>query len=138
MDEDGFFYLAGRRNDQVKIRGLKVMPGEIAQTLSRRFPNCQIAVVPFELRNTTRLALFLAADNGPPASSRQIRRVCSETLSRHEMPSHVEIVDRLPRMASMKVDFRSLSDRAARHVKLPFVRTTTGTVGTAEAMEKRA
>ncbi len=113
VDREGFFHLRGRRNDQVKIRGMKVAPGEIADVLSRRLPACQVAVVPFSLDNVTRLAVFLAPHQSAPELPSQIRRICRETLSRHEFPSHIEIVDRLPLTDSMKVDRYSLARRAA-------------------------
>jgi acyl-CoA synthetase (AMP-forming)/AMP-acid ligase II len=114
VDEEGFFFLAGRRNDQVKICGMKVRPREIADTLSRRLPACQIAVVPFSRNNTTRLALFLAPNEGAPNESGHVRDVCQETLARHEWPCHIEIVERLPLTDSLKIDFHKLSKRAAR------------------------
>ena len=114
VDEGGFFHLRGRRNDQVKIRGMKVMPGEIADALSRRLPACQVAVVPFSQDDVTRLALFLAPHDSVSNLSGQIRRVCQETLAPHELPSHIEIVERFPLTDSLKIDRHSLSKRAAR------------------------
>ena len=118
VDEEGFFHLAGRRNDQVKIRGMKVIPGEIADALSRRLPGCQIAVVPFSLDSVTRLALFLAPRHNVPDLSGRIRRVCQETLARHEFPSHIEIVERFPLTDSLKIDLHWLSTRAAHSCTL--------------------
>jgi acyl-CoA synthetase (AMP-forming)/AMP-acid ligase II len=117
-DEEGFCHLQGRRNDQVKIRGMKVIPGEIAEAISPRLPDCQIAVVPFTLDDVTRLALFVAPRQGIPGLDGQIRRVCLETLARHEFPSYIEIVDRFPLTDSLKIDFHSLSNRAARRCSL--------------------
>jgi long-chain acyl-CoA synthetase len=117
VDEDGFFYLKGRQCDQVKIRGLKVVPSEIADVLSRQLSNRRVAVVPFDLRNTKRLAMFVENNNVEPVFPDQIQRICTETLSRHQMPSHVETLDRLPLTESLKIDFESLSYRAARQAK---------------------
>ena len=72
---------------------MKVVPGEIAAALSRRLANCQIAVVAFEVDDTTRLALFVAGEQETPACLREIRRTCAETLPRHQMPGHIEILD---------------------------------------------
>jgi acyl-CoA synthetase (AMP-forming)/AMP-acid ligase II len=117
VDEEGFFYLQGRRNDQVKIRGMKVAPGEIADTLSRHLPDCQVVVVSFSLNNTKRLALFLAPHHRASDLAGRIGRICRETLARHEIPSYIEVVDRLPLTDSLKVDRYSLSHRAARQMR---------------------
>lgn len=114
VDEDGFFYVKGRCRDQVKIRGLKVVPSEIADTLSRQLSHRPVAVVPFTLHNATRLALFVASDPGQPVAPAEIRQVCVDALSRHQIPSHVEVLDRLPLTASLKVDLESLARRAVR------------------------
>ena len=118
IDEDGFIYLQGRRNDQVKICGMKVMPGEIADQLSRHLPACQVAVVPFPMNNVTRLALFLVPRKNVPGLPSQVQRICKETLARHEFPSHIEIMERFPLTNSLKTDLHSLSNQAAHRCTL--------------------
>jgi acyl-CoA synthetase (AMP-forming)/AMP-acid ligase II len=114
VDEDGFFYVEGRRNDQVKIRGMLVTPGAIADALSRRLPGCRVVIVPFALNNIKRLALFAAPRQRVPNLLGRIEKVCQDTLPRHELPSYIEIVDRLPMTDSFKIDRHSLSQRATR------------------------
>jgi acyl-CoA synthetase (AMP-forming)/AMP-acid ligase II len=117
VDEEGFFYVTGRRNQQVKIRGLKVVPGDVAAVIARHLPDCRVSVVPFERRNGTRLALFVAANSRGPALPEEILRICQKTLARHQLPSHVEVLDSLPLTASLKVDLHALTQRATRLVQ---------------------
>ncbi len=124
VDGDGFVHLAGRRQDRVKIRGLNVMPREVAQALSQHLPPCQLVVVPFAFKGTTRLALFVAMDNTDTTSLQELRRVCRERLARHQLPSHIEMIDKIPRTASLKIDRRSLADRATQQINMRFTPDT--------------
>lgn len=117
VDAEGFFFLAGRRNEQLKIRGLKVLPQEIEESLASRLPNCELAVVPFKLGDAMRLALFVSPNGPPEVNLHTVRRTCHGILDRHQTPSHVEIVDEMPRTTSMKADRCALAARAAESTR---------------------
>lgn len=115
IDDEGFIYLKGRRDEQIKVYGLKVSPRDIERTLLRRFSTAEIAVVPFHVRGTAKLALFLACGRENPSVDR-IRRCCAEVLARHELPCYVEVLPKLPKTASLKTDRRQLALHAAVQV----------------------
>jgi acyl-CoA synthetase (AMP-forming)/AMP-acid ligase II len=117
VDKDGFYYLKGRRDSQVKIRGMKVSTGAIADTISRLLPDCQVVVLPFSQNDLPRLALFVAQDGYSADLPARIRRICRETLAPHELPSFIEVVDRFPLTDSLKIDLPSLSNRAKRQLQ---------------------
>lgn len=110
-DNDGFFYLVGRKKEQVKIRGINVAPRQVANSISGQFPSCHVVVIPYTTNSTTRLALFLAPLNGAPPSLSLVRQVCRATLPRHEVPNHIAIIDQVPLTPSLKVDLKSLSNQ---------------------------
>lgn len=116
VDEDGFIYVVGRSRDQVKIRGLKVSPQAIAEALSRRLRDCQIAVAPFQWRGSARLALFAASSRRGPQLLHEIQRACAESLQRHERPAYIEMMERLPLTASLKIDRYALACRAEQRL----------------------
>jgi long-chain acyl-CoA synthetase len=115
FDDEGYLYLKGRRNEQLKIRGLKVVPREIERILLGHFPAARLAVVPFVLLGTTRIALFLVRGSDL-FQVQQVKRVCAEVLARHEQPSYFEVLDDLPRTASMKTDRQQLARRAVEQL----------------------
>jgi acyl-CoA synthetase (AMP-forming)/AMP-acid ligase II len=82
------------------------------------------------------MALFVAANSRGPALSHKIHQICQETLARHQMPSHVEILDRLPLTASLKVDLHALTQRATRHVGRRSVSARQGTATKPEMSEQ--
>jgi acyl-CoA synthetase (AMP-forming)/AMP-acid ligase II len=112
-DEDGFVYLRGRANQLVKIQGNRVHPAEVEEVLLRHFPQAQVAVLPFEPDEVTRLALFLAPPDGTPVSDREVRQICLRELPRHKIPSHIEVLERLPLNDALKIDRQALALRLA-------------------------
>jgi long-chain acyl-CoA synthetase len=114
VDQDSFFYVLGRARDQVKIRGLNVTPGAVAETLCRHLPECEIAVVPFQCLGSWRLALFVATSNQGPDLLRRVGQVCADSLARHQRPSYLEVLERLPLTPSLKLDRHALAQRATQ------------------------
>jgi acyl-CoA synthetase (AMP-forming)/AMP-acid ligase II len=108
-DGDGFFYLAGRKNEQLKIKGLKVVPRQVESAIAARMPKCQVVVIPYTVHSTTRLAMFVAPLKGPPPTPSEVHEICRATLARHEVPNRIRIIDRVPLTPSLKVDLASLS-----------------------------
>jgi acyl-CoA synthetase (AMP-forming)/AMP-acid ligase II len=112
-DEEGFFYFKGRQTNEVKIRGVRVDLEAVVDALGSKFPGCRLVVVPFQSNHTTRLAMFLADSRNSLTSVERIRDACRATLPRHEVPAYIEIVDRFPPNAALKIDLPALSQRAA-------------------------
>ncbi len=136
-DHDGFLYLKGRRTNEIKLRGFRVDLDAVATALLPRFPGCRLVVVPFQLNLTTRLGLFLMDSNAPQTSPRRAGQICRETLPRHEVPNHIEIIDRFPLTAAFKVDLPALSQRAAQRCASSHV-TESGLCGAASSNHAEA
>jgi acyl-CoA synthetase (AMP-forming)/AMP-acid ligase II len=105
---DGMLHFAGRRDHQVKLRGHRFDLGEIEAVL-KRHPAVREAVA------------FAVADGGgefavqalveAPAQAgldRALKEICAERLPRYAWPAGVSIREKLPRLASGKVDRQAL------------------------------
>ncbi|OEJ63524.1 non-ribosomal peptide synthetase module [Streptomyces agglomeratus] len=107
---DGNLDFHGRTDDQVKVRGFRVEPGEIEHAL-RRQPDVDDAAVTV-LRPTpddARLVAYVVAAPGPVPRSGVLRDRLAATLPAHLVPDEVTIVCRLPLTPSGKVDRRALA-----------------------------
>lgn len=111
--EDGTLVFLGRTDDQIKVRGHRIQPGEVEEAL-RAVDGVEDAAV--VARDATTLVAFLT---GRPASSGQVRRTVAATLPAFMVPGVVHVVDRLPRTANGKIDRRALEERAAAPVPAP-------------------
>ncbi|MEW2378725.1 amino acid adenylation domain-containing protein [Micromonospora sp. NPDC047812] len=102
---DGTVEFVGRADDQVKVRGFRVEPGEVESAL-RHVPGVREAAV--LLREDTpgdpHLVGYLVGDVTAEAAREQVRR----RLPEHLVPTRWVVLDRLPLTANGKLDRRAL------------------------------
>lgn len=114
-DADGYVYLRGRASELLKISGHRVHPAEIEAMITRRLPVENVVVVGCEAAAMdTRLAMYVQPARADGSLSVEgVLALCRDELPRHKVPSHVEILPRLPLTSAMKVDRAALRQRAA-------------------------
>jgi amino acid adenylation domain-containing protein len=108
MDEEGFFYFVGRKDDIIKTRGEKVAPKEIEATLYRLNGIIEAAVVgvPDPVLGEAVKAVVVA--DRSMLSEAQILAHCRANLEDFMVPQVVEIRDELPKTPSGKIDKKPL------------------------------
>ena len=89
-DEEGYLYVEGRRDDQIKSRGEKVMPREVEDVLLSHDAVREAAVVgvPDRLLGQAIHAHVVLAD-GVEVKTPELRRHCAERLEVHKVPKQV-------------------------------------------------
>lgn len=113
---DGNIEFFGRLDDQVKVRGFRIEPGEIEVTL-RLHPNVQEAVVTVhedttrrkEL-NDKRLVAYVVAKPYLTISLSEIRNFLLERLPNYMVPAAFVQLPILPRTPNGKIDRRALPE----------------------------
>ncbi|MDT5019690.1 MAG: mycobactin peptide synthetase MbtF [Mycobacterium sp.] len=108
---DGSLHYVGRADAQVKIRGHRVEPGEIAAVLESHPGVRQASVVVHERRGVPRLVAYLALDGSTarPPTANELRRMLVARLPRYMVPQRIVIVDDIPLTANGKVDELALA-----------------------------
>ncbi|MGW2542685.1 amino acid adenylation domain-containing protein, partial [Kitasatospora sp. NPDC001574] len=123
---DGALAYLGRTDQQIKIRGFRVEPGEIEHVLTRH-PRVHAATVTAREDGAAgpRLVAYMVADGGSaargtgreagpgtspdtPLDPAELRAFTAESLPAHMVPSAVVLLDALPLTAAGKVDLRAL------------------------------
>jgi acyl-coenzyme A synthetase/AMP-(fatty) acid ligase len=104
MDEEGFLYFVGRRDDIIKCRGEKVSPKEIENILYNLEGVLETAVVgiPDEILGQA-IKAFVVLKDGVNLSEKDILRYCSKNLEDFMVPKYVELVETLPKTESGKI-----------------------------------
>ncbi|MCS0634267.1 non-ribosomal peptide synthetase [Streptomyces sp. LP05-1] len=107
---DGVLLFHGRLDDQVKVRGHRIEPGEIEHALREQPEVAEAAVtVHRPTPDDARLAGCVVPAAGPVPRAAVLRERLAATLPAHLVPDELLVVDRLPLTSSGKVDRRALA-----------------------------
>jgi amino acid adenylation domain-containing protein len=101
--------IVGRVDDQVKVRGFRVEPGEVESALRAQAGIADAAVVVErgEDGHASLLAYCVAAEDGLDAGA--VRSAAARSLPGYMVPSAIALVDSLPRTPSGKLDRAALA-----------------------------
>ncbi|TMC10247.1 MAG: amino acid adenylation domain-containing protein, partial [Chloroflexi bacterium] len=106
---DGALEYAGRTDEQVKVRGVRVEPGEVERVLERHPGVRQAAVVSRPDGSGQRmLAGYVTA--AAQLSEEELREHLRRRLPEQSVPAWLAVLEELPRLPSGKVDRRALAD----------------------------
>jgi len=113
VDPGGNLVLAGRASDMYIRGGYNVYPLEVENVLLEHPAVAQASVVGLEtpVIGEIGVAFVVPADPQAPPSLDELRAWCRERLADYKAPDRLELVDRLPLTAMLKVDKSALRAR---------------------------
>ena len=105
LDEDGFLFLADRRNDLIISGGANVYPAEVEAVLSECKDITDVVVVglPDEDWGKRVHAIIQPQDTEQPPSVHQLNTYCRNQLSAYKVPKSYEFIATMPRQESGKI-----------------------------------
>ncbi|SMO63583.1 amino acid adenylation domain-containing protein [Melghirimyces algeriensis] len=115
---DGNLEYMGRVDDQVKVRGYRIEPGEIEAVLLQHSRVAEATVI---LREDTpgdqRLVAYVTVSEGNEWNARDVQQHLAKRLPSYMVPSATVVLDELPLNVNGKVDHRQLPspDHATLH-----------------------
>lgn len=128
--EDGVLEFLGRCDQQLKVRGIRIEPGEIETALLACDGVKSAFVDAIENpKGGKSLAAYVVADGGAALDETCLRQALSQTLSVNATPSKIFILDALPLTRSGKVDRNALPKTTGQ--------TTSGYVAPRTPTEKK-
>jgi acyl-coenzyme A synthetase/AMP-(fatty) acid ligase len=103
-DEEGFFYVIGRKDDLLKVSGHRVNSSEIEETLmeSEMLVESVVLGVPDDLLGHRLIALVVPRND--VCHEKDLLTYVARRLPRYKIPSEIKLTRRLPKSASGKVD----------------------------------
>ena len=112
LDEDGFLFLTGRRNELINRGGDKIAPAEVDAVLLCRSEVAEAAVFPVpDSRFGQDVVAAVVLEPGQTVSPRELRTWMLERLAPHKVPRRIWFVETLPRTATGKVQRGELARR---------------------------
>lgn len=114
MDEEGFLYFQGRKDELIKTRGERVSPLEVEKALCELEGVSEAAVVPVQddiLGNAVKAYIVPRADC--TLDSRQVLFHCRKHLDDYAVPKYFEFRASLPKTVSGKIDKLALRETEA-------------------------
>ncbi|NRF85517.1 amino acid adenylation domain-containing protein, partial [Burkholderia gladioli] len=105
---DGAIDFLGRLDQQIKLRGFRIEPGEIEAAL-RRLPGVAEAVVVLASeRGVARLVAYVVGAAGVALDGLELQRALAQQLPAHMVPAAIAVLARMPLMQNGKVDRAAL------------------------------
>lgn len=109
---DGALECLGRMDNQLKLRGYRIEPGEIEALLLRNPAIQRAAVVakaiPTAAGDDVRLVAYLVLHEGQRLATAQLREQLARELPAHMLPQHFVAMTEIPLTLNGKVDRKSL------------------------------
>jgi amino acid adenylation domain-containing protein len=106
---DGTLEILGRIDRQIKIRGVRIEPGEIAALLDKH-PEIQatIVIAREDLPGDKRLVAYFAPKHSHVPTTSELRQFLKQQLPDYMVPSAFVMLTTLPLTANGKIDSRAL------------------------------
>lgn len=112
MDEEGYLYFVGRKDDMIKTSGYRVSPSEIEEVVYASGLVKQAAAIGIEHEALGQaVVVVVSADEGFAAQALIDR--CKAQLPNFMIPARVEVLEELPRNPNGKIDRKQLTQQFA-------------------------
>jgi len=110
-DEEGFFFIVGRKKDVYISGGENVYPAEVERVLleNQKILNVGVCGIPHEKWGETGLACIVLK-TGEHMTEEEIIDFCEGRLARYKIPKIIEFMTDLPINAAQKIDRKKLKN----------------------------
>ena len=106
---DGNLVFTGRIDEQIKLRGHRIEPGEIeAQLISHERADRAVVALRDDLQGSPRLVAWVVPKKRQALETSELRDFLKAHLPRYMIPSVIMVLDNLPLTSNGKIDRRAL------------------------------
>jgi long-chain acyl-CoA synthetase len=109
MDEDGFFFIEGRKKDMIICSGFNVYPDEIDRVLAAHPAVLEAGTIgiPDPQRGET-VKSFVVLREGATATAEELMAYCRDNMAAYKAPRTIEFRSELPKSSVLKLLRRQL------------------------------
>jgi acyl-coenzyme A synthetase/AMP-(fatty) acid ligase len=117
IDEDGYFWLHGRRDDLMNAQGYRVSPAEVEAALSHAPGVADVAVAERKVRaDVGVICAFIVLAPGAKADEPALSAHCAQHLAGYKRPKKFVFLKSLPRTKNGKIARRLLPELAPAQI----------------------
>jgi len=109
-DENGFFYIVGRKKDMIITGGENVFPLEVEHWLESHPAISEAAVIGLPDDKWGEVVIAFVVGNGLPVQQAELKSFCETKLGRYKIPRHFMFVEELPKTHVGKIDKKRLKE----------------------------
>jgi acetyl-CoA synthetase len=122
MDDDGYLWFVGRKDDLITSSGYRIGPAEIEECIMKHPAVGMVAVIgrPDPVRTEIIKAFIVLREDHPPSKemAREIQQFVKQRLAAHEYPREIEFLASLPMTATGKIMRRELKQQELARLDL--------------------
>lgn len=114
IDDDGYIYIVGRKNDIIKSGAYRINPQEMEDVILQLESVAEVAVVGLadEIWGESPVAFLVPSPNGVVVTADEVLEYSRKHLPRYKWVHEVRIVQSLPKTSSGKIKRSELRDAA--------------------------
>lgn len=112
IDEDGYVYMLGRKDDVINFGGVKISPEEIESQVIKHDSVRDCACIPMDDAVTGQAPkLFIALEADAEYDAKAFKSFLTDVLDANKQPKVVEVIDQIPRTFNGKIKRNELMER---------------------------
>ena len=110
-DEDGYFFITSRKKEIIKVGGNRVGAKEIEERILEHDAVHEVAIISVEDEILGEaIKAFIVTHDGQSLTEKEVQDFVMMKLARHKAPKFVELIDKLPKYQSGKINKSALSE----------------------------
>ncbi len=111
MDEEGYFYIVGRKKNMIISGGYNIYPRDIEEVLFDHPKILEVAAIGKEdAKLGESIKVFIVLKEGEVATEEEILNFCKDNLAKYKIPKGIKFMKELPKTNVGKVLKRELKD----------------------------
>lgn len=109
IDEEGFIYMLGRKDDVINYGGIKISPEEIESIVIKHPQVSDCACVPMKDPLTGQAPkLFISLQDKDTYDQKELKRYLMKNLDANKQPKVIQVIDEVPRTFNGKIRRKDL------------------------------
>lgn len=110
VDEEGFYYIVGRKKEMIISGGENIYPLEVEQVINQMEGVLEVAVVGIADPKWGEVPIaFIAKKEGASITADEVKHHCLNNLAKYKVPKEVHFVKELPKNATGKIQKTQLA-----------------------------